>query len=106
MKIKSIPPFDPKTKLANVIVETPKDSRAKYAYDPEKELFVLKLLLPAGMAFPYDFGFLPGTGGEDGDPLDILVLIDEPAAQGCLVVTRLIAVIEAEQTEKDKTERN
>jgi inorganic pyrophosphatase len=65
-------------------------------------LFVLKSVLPSGMAFPFDFGFIPGTRGEDGDPLDVLVLLDEPAIQGVLEPTRLIAVIEAEQTEGNK----
>jgi inorganic pyrophosphatase len=104
--IKDLGPFEPKSGHAQMIVETPKDYRGKYSYDEKKELFVLKSLLPAGMAFPFDFGFIPGTRGEDGDPLDILVLIDEPATQGSLVLTRLLAVIEAEQTEKGKTERN
>lgn len=69
-------------------------------------MFRLKSVLPTGQAFPFDFGFIPGTLGQDGDPLDILVLMEEPAAMGCLVQVRLIAVIEAEQTEKGKTERN
>ena len=59
------------------------------------------------MAFPFDFGFIPGTKGEDGDPLDVLLLIEHPVPMGCAVKARLIGVIEAEQTEKDgKTERN
>src|SRR3982750_2902908 len=59
------------------------------------------------MSFPYDFGFLPSTLGEDGDPLDVLLLMDEPAFCGCLVPSRLIGVIEAEQTERDgTTQRN
>jgi inorganic pyrophosphatase len=101
-----LPPFEPKTGHVHVIVETPKGHRAKYSFDKKKQLFLLKSLLPAGMVFPFDFGFIPGTKAEDGDPLDILVLIDEPATQGCLVITRLLAVIEAEQTEKGKTNRN
>jgi len=104
--MKAIPPFDPKSGNVNVIIETPKGCRAKYSYDDKRDLYLLKSLLPAGMAFPFDFGFIPETVGEDGDPLDILVLIDEPALQGSLVPTRLIAVIEAEQTEGDETERN
>src|SRR4029079_9950460 len=63
-------------------------------------------VLPAGAVFPYDFGFIPKTRGGDGDPLDVLVLMDEPAFTGCLVACRLLGVIEAEQTEKGKTERN
>jgi inorganic pyrophosphatase len=63
-------------------------------------------VLPAGAAFPYDFGFVPGTKAEDGDPIDVLLLMDEPAFAGCLVASRLIGVIEAEQTEDGKTVRN
>ena len=56
--------------------------------------------------FPFDFGSIPGTVAEDGDPLDVLVLMDEPVFIGCLVETRLLGVIEAEQTEAGETERN
>ena len=63
-------------------------------------------LLPEGMMFPFDFGFIPSTLGEDGDPLDLLVLMDAPAHVGCLIEVRLIGVIEAKQTEDGKTESN
>jgi inorganic pyrophosphatase len=106
VNLEDLPPFDSESGHANVIVETPKGCRGKYAYDAKLGLFRLKSSLPAGMVFPFDFGFFPGTRGEDGDPLDVLVLGDEPAFQGSLVLTRLIAVIEAEQTEKGKTEHN
>ena len=58
------------------------------------------------MMFPYDFGFIPSTLGEDGDPLDILVLMDAPAHVGCLIDVRVIGIISAKQTEDGKTERN
>jgi len=67
---------------------------------------MLKAALPAGMVFPYDFGFIPRTIGGDGDPLDVLVLMDEPAFAGCAVLTRLIGVIEGEQIAKGKATRN
>jgi len=99
--------FHPATNELNVVVETPKGSRNKYEYDRELGLFKLGGLLPAGANFPFDFGFVPSTLGEDGDPLDVLVLMDEPAFPGCLVSSRLIGVIEAEQTERDgETVRN
>lgn len=99
--------FDKDSGNLNVIIETPKHSKNKYAYNEKLKLFKLKGMMPAGASFPYDFGFLPCTRGEDGDPLDILVLMEEPAFPGCLVECRLIGVIEAEQTEKNgKTERN
>jgi inorganic pyrophosphatase len=91
----------------NVIIETPKGSRNKFSYDEKHGLFKLGGVLAAGAIFPFDFGFLPNTLGGDGDPLDVLVLMDEPAFAGCLVPSRLIGVIEAEQTEKDgETMRN
>jgi inorganic pyrophosphatase len=62
--------------------------------------------LPIGQTFPFDFGFLPSTRGGDGDPLDVLVLTDEPTFVGCLIHAKLLGVIEAEQTENGKTERN
>lgn len=91
----------------NVVVETPKGCRNKYTYDEERGLFRLGGVLPAGAVFPFDFGFVPGTIGGDGDPLDVLVLMDEPAFAGCLVEARLLGVVEAEQTERDgETGRN
>src|SRR4051795_2262995 len=89
--------------LANVIVETPKGSRNKYKYDEDHDLYCLSGVLPLGASFPFDFGFVPSTKGEDGDPLDVLVLMDEPAFAGCLVPARLLGVITAEQREKDGT---
>jgi len=100
-------PFDPKTHELNVIVETPKGSRNKFEFDDNYGIFKLSGVLPAGANFPFDFGFVPSTLGEDGDPLDVLVLMDEPAFTGCLVPSRLIGVITAEQTERDgETVRN
>jgi hypothetical protein len=61
-----------------VVIETPKGSRNKYAFDVEEKVFTLKKVLPAGMAFPYDFGFIPSTTAEDGD-VDVLVLNHPPA---------------------------
>jgi inorganic pyrophosphatase len=104
--IAKLPSFDPKSHDLNVIIETPKGSRNKYTYDEERGLFMLSGFLPAGSDFPFDFGFVPSTRGQDGDPLDVLLLMDEPAFSGCLVPARLIGVIEAEQTEDGKTERN
>ncbi|HEX8189148.1 MAG TPA: inorganic diphosphatase [Pyrinomonadaceae bacterium] len=91
----------------NVVIETPKGSRNKYNYDEKLGLFKLGGVLTSGASFPFDFGFVPSTLGGDGDPLDVLVLMDEPAFAGCLVRTRLVGVVEAEQTERDgETTRN
>jgi inorganic pyrophosphatase len=99
-------PIDKKDGLLQVIIETPKSSRNKYAFDPDQEIFSLRKVLPAGMAFPYDFGFLPRTLAADGDPIDVLVLMDEPAFPGCLLRARLIGVIEGEQIDGKKRIRN
>src|SRR5437588_7646878 len=89
-----------------VIIETPKGSRNKFAFDPDQRAFKLKKVLPEGMVFPHDFGFIPSTEAEDSDPLDVLLLMDQPAFPGCLVEARLIGVIEGEQSEDGKKERN
>lgn len=103
----NLKPFDAETGDLNVVIETPMGSRNKYAYDEKLGIFVLKGILAVGHSFPYDFGFIPQTLGGDGDPLDVLVLMDDPAFVGCLVASRLVGVIEAEQTERDGTiERN
>jgi inorganic pyrophosphatase len=90
----------------SVIIETPRGSRNKYKYDPETERMKLSKVMPEGMMFPYDFGFIPDTKADDGDPLDVLVLSDEPMFPGCLVECRLIGVIKANQREKGKENRN
>ncbi len=84
-----------------IVIETPKGSRNKYNYDPECDCMELATVLPEGMSFPYDFGFIPSTLGEDGDPLDVLILMDAPVVPGCVVNARLIGAIEAMQREKD-----
>jgi len=104
--INGLEAFDPKTDELNVVIESPRGCRNKYTFDEERGIFYLSGILPPGFSFPFDFGFIPATLGGDGDPLDVLVLMDEPAFTGCLVPSRLIGVIEAEQTEKGKTMRN
>jgi inorganic pyrophosphatase len=90
----------------DVIIETPKGSRNKIKYDPTTKAFRLSKIMPEGMVFPYDFGFVPSTKADDGDPLDVLVLTDAPLFPGCHVEVLLIGAIEAEQKEKGKTNRN
>ena len=92
--------------LIQVVIETPKGSRNKYAFDSEETVFRLKKVLPAGMTFPYDFGFIPRTLAGDGDPVDVLVLMDEPAFPGCVLKCRLIGIIEGEQGDGKDKERN
>jgi inorganic pyrophosphatase len=98
-------PFD--GDALNVIIETPQGSRNKYDFDPARGLFRVSGVLPLGAVFPFDFGLVPATRGEDGDPLDVLVLMEEPTFTGCFVAARLVGVIEAEQTECDgQAQRN
>ena len=89
-----------------VVVDTPKGSRNKYEFDEELGVFALGGVLPSGAVFPFDFGYVPRTRAEDGDPLDVLLLMDEPAFVGCVVPSRLVGAIEAEQTEEGETFRN
>ncbi|MGI8951946.1 MAG: inorganic diphosphatase [Chitinophagaceae bacterium] len=90
----------------NIIIETPKGSTEKYDYDKDSGFFKLKKILPAGMIFPYDFGFIPKTKGEDGDPLDIIVINEFRSFPGIMIECRIIGAIIAEQTEKGNTVRN
>jgi inorganic pyrophosphatase len=99
-------PIDKKEGLIQVIIETPAGSRNKFAFDPDQGIFALKKVLPAGMVFPYDFGFLPQTIAPDGDPIDVLLLMDQPAFPGCAVKARLIGVIEGEQLDGKEKIRN
>ena len=93
--------------VLQVVIETPKNSRNKYAYDHDRGALVLKKVLPPGMLFPYDFGFVPSTLAEDGDPIDVLVLMDEPAVPGCVLDARAIGVIEGvDELEGGETQRN
>jgi inorganic pyrophosphatase len=90
-----------------VVVETAKGSRNKYAFEEKLGVFLLKGVLPEGTSFPYDYGYIPSTKGGDGDPLDILVIMDVAAFTGCVITVQVIGAIEAEQTERDgKTDRN
>ena len=96
-------PFDSTDKqMLRVVIETPKGSRNKFAFNAKEHVFELKKVLPAGMAFPYDFGFVPCTEAEDGDPVDVLVLMDEPAFPGCVLTCRPIGVIQGEEVAKKK----
>ena len=104
--LEKLPPFGRKSGKLNVVIDTPKGCRNKYAFDFKHRAYVLKTMLPRGATFPFDFGSIPGTEADDGDPLDALVLMDEAAFTGCLIEARLIGVIEAKQTEDGKTERN
>jgi inorganic pyrophosphatase len=87
--------------LITVLVESPKGDRQKFDLEPETGRMKLSKLLPEGLMFPFDFGMIPGTKGEDGDPLDIIVLSETGTFPGCLLDCRLIGALTAEQTERD-----
>jgi inorganic pyrophosphatase len=104
--LSQLPTIDAETGELTAVIETPRGSRNKYDYDDASGAFKLAGVLPEGTVFPYDFGFIPSTVGEDGDPLDVLIFLDEPAVVGCILTIRLIGVIEAEQHERDDVFRN
>ena len=95
--------FDEETGNLRIIVETPKGSRNKYKYDPACDCLELATALPEGMVFPYDFGFVPATAGEDGDPLDVLVLMDAPVVPGCVIRGRLLGVSKRDNAKRKRT---
>lgn len=98
--------FGQATPHLQVVIETPKGSRNKVKFDPASRQFKLSKVMPEGMMFPYDFGFVPATEADDGDPLDVLVLTDAPLFPGCQVDCRLIGVIQAEQEQEGEITRN
>jgi len=100
--LSELPAFDTDSGMIRAVIETPKGSANKYDYDPEYGCFELAKTLPQGMTLPFDFGFIPSTKGEDGDPLDVLILMDFPGIAGCIVKAGLIGCIQAEQKEKGK----
>ncbi len=102
----SIQPFDQDKKCWNVIIETPKGSNVKYAFEEDTGLLTVKKALPEGMVFPFNFGMIPGTLAEDGDPIDVLVFNEEPLVAGCLLHVRPIGVIKAEQSDHKRAIRN
>jgi inorganic pyrophosphatase len=91
-----------------VTIETPRGSAEKFALDASRGAYVLRRVLPAGMRFPYDFGFVPGTEAQDGDPIDVVVLSDVKSFPGCLIECRIIGAIRAKQLDKGsrKPKRN
>jgi len=93
-------------KLLHVVVDTPKGSPIKFKYDVANGSYTIAHVLPPGLAFPFDFGSVPGTLADDGDPLDAMILLEAPTFAGCLVPVRLIGVLEAKQTQKGRTMRN
>jgi inorganic pyrophosphatase len=92
--------------LVRVVVETPKGSTEKIDYDDDLGCFFVKRRLPLGIAYPFDFGFLPSTRGGDGDSLDAIALSDAASFSGLVRQCRIVAVLNVSQTEFGKTVRN
>ena len=87
----------------NVVIESPRGSTAKWKY--EAGVFQLSRPLPAGLAYPYDWGFLPGTRASDGDPLDAMVYWSGASYPGVVVPSRAIGVLRVEQTSRESGNR-
>src|SRR5215831_3941193 len=85
-----------------VVVETPRGSAAKLEFDPDLQVFTLSKALILGLTYPYDWGFIPSTKGEDGDPIDVLVLHDAATAAGLVLKCKIIGVLEVLQSEKGR----
>ena len=98
--------FSNHSKLVNIVIEASKGSRIKLKYDAENRVFRAEKVLPLGLVFPFDFGFLPSTMAEDGDPLDVIVLSESGLPCGCVVLGSVIGVLKCEQVEKGQRERN
>jgi inorganic pyrophosphatase len=92
--------------FVHVVIEAPRGSRAKLAYDPKLGTFVLRKSLLTGLTYPHDWGFTPSTKADDGDPLDVMVILDAATFPGLVVICRIIGILQVEQKTKDKTERN
>ena len=101
-----LPTFNEHLTTVHSVIESPRGNQIKFKYIPSCDSFAVSYILPTGSVFPRDYGFIPSTLGKDGDPLDILVLLDAPTFTGCIVPTRIIGVIEAEQTQDGATFRN
>jgi inorganic pyrophosphatase len=95
-------PAQSKKGAIHVVVETPRGSASKLEYDPELQVFTLSKSLILGLTYPYDWGFVPSTRGEDGDPLDVLVLHDSATPPGLVLKCKVIGVLEVLQSKKGK----
>lgn len=90
----SLIPAQPKPGLINVLIEIPGGSKNKYEYDKDIQAFALDRVLYSSVQYPYDYGFVPNTLADDGDPLDGMVIIDEPTFPGCIIAARPIGMLE------------
>jgi len=103
-KLSLLPAFS--RSFVHLVVETPRGASVRFSYAPEFEAFKYDRKLPAGIVYPYDWGFIPSTLGEDGDPLDGMVIHSGSCFPGAIVTCRLAGMLRVEQSEEGKTERN
>lgn len=87
-------PAQPKPGLINVLVEIAAGSKNKYEFDKDLNAFALDRVLYSSVKYPYDYGFIPNTLADDGDPLDGMVIMDEPTFPGCVITARPIGMLE------------
>lgn len=90
----SLIPAQPKPGVINVLIEIPGGSKNKYEFDKELNAFALDRVLSSSVKYPYDYGFIPNTLADDGDPLDGMVMMDEPTFPGCIIAARPIGFLE------------
>lgn len=93
MDLTRIPP-QPKPGLINVLIEIPAGSKNKYEFDKDLQAFALDRVLYSSVQYPYDYGFVPNTLADDGDPLDGMVIMDQPTFPGCVIAARPIGMLE------------
>lgn len=86
-------PAQPKPGLINVLIEIPAGSKNKYEFDKDMGAFALDRVLYSSVQYPYDYGFVPNTLADDGDPLDGMVLMDQPTFPGCVIAARPIGML-------------
>lgn len=87
-------PAQPKARIINVLIEIPGGSKNKYEFDKDMNAFILDRVLFSSVKYPYDYGFVPNTLADDGDPLDGMVMMDEPTFPGCVIASRPICMLE------------
>lgn len=92
MDLSLIPP-QPKPGVLNVLIEIPAGSKNKYEFDKELNAFALDRVLYSSVNYPCDYGFVPNTLGDDGDPIDGLVMIDQPTFPGCIIPARPLGML-------------
>jgi inorganic pyrophosphatase len=80
-----------------VVVEAPRGCSLKLEYNPENELFTVSRSLPLGMVYPFDWGFIPGTRADDGDPVDAMAIHSSSSFPGVVLPCRLLGMVEIEQ---------